>query len=155
MSSTLHFRASFPILALQHLEVPPVPHPVRLVPPYIETLEPYKPGKPIRELQRETGLTSIVKLASNENPLGPSPKALAALRRALASVHRYPDSAGHELTRKLAVRFRLDPGQIEALYVGNFSGELFEGQGQLAPILADWCGLTPRWKWAHRPSRSQ
>lgn len=91
------------------------------VPDHILSIPPYVPGKPVDEVERERGIRHAIKLASNENPLGPSPKALAALRRALASVHRYPDSAGYELTRKLAVRFRLDPGQI---VLGNGSDEV-------------------------------
>lgn len=73
-----------------------------LVKPHIRDLEPYRPGKPIEELERELGISGSVKLASNENPHGPSPGALAALRGALASVHRYPDGASFSLRRKLA-----------------------------------------------------
>ncbi len=79
---------------------------MRLVPPYIESLEPYKPGKPISELQRETGLTSIIKLASNENPLGPSPIALQRLKQHLDELHLYPNG-GMDLRQILAARFRL------------------------------------------------
>ncbi|HYP88198.1 MAG TPA: histidinol-phosphate transaminase, partial [Polyangiaceae bacterium] len=62
-----------------------------LVTPTIEALAPYEGGKPIEELARELGITDAVKLASNENPLGPSPKAVEAARRVLADAHRYPD----------------------------------------------------------------
>jgi histidinol-phosphate aminotransferase len=99
------------------------------VPEHILSIPAYVPGKPVEEVERERGIRDSVKLASNENPLGPSPKALAALRRALASVHRYPDSAGHELTRKLAARLRLDPEQI---VLGNGSDDII---GMLARSL--------------------
>lgn len=79
---------------------------MRLVPPYIESLEPYKPGKPVSELQRETGLSSITKLASNENPLGPSPLALERIKEHLNDLHRYPNG-GLDLRELLAARFRL------------------------------------------------
>jgi len=67
-------------------------------PDYILAIPAYVPGKPVEELERERGICGSIKLASNENPIGPSPKALEALRQALASVHRYPDSAGFVLT---------------------------------------------------------
>ncbi|MDA2917510.1 histidinol-phosphate transaminase, partial [Nitrospinae bacterium AH_259_B05_G02_I21] len=61
-----------------------------LVPGHIAALKPYQPGKPIEEVERELGIAGAVKLASNENPLGPSRKAVEAARLALAEVHRYP-----------------------------------------------------------------
>ena len=70
---------------------------------HILSLEPYQPGKPIEELERELGLSHSIKLASNENPLGPSPRAVAAIRDAAAGLHRYPDGASFELRRKLDV----------------------------------------------------
>lgn len=79
---------------------------VRLVPPYIESLEPYRPGKPISELQRETGLTSVIKLASNENPLGPSPLAVERMKEHLDKLHLYPNG-GLDLREILADRFAL------------------------------------------------
>jgi histidinol-phosphate aminotransferase len=91
------------------------------VPEHIRSIPPYVPGKPIEEVERERGIYDSVKLASNENPLGPSPKAISALQRTLPAVHRYPDSAGHELIRRLAARHRLDPGQI---VLGNGSDEI-------------------------------
>lgn len=86
---------------------------MRLVPPYIEELEPYKPGKPIAELQRELGLTDIVKLASNENPRGPSPLAIRALRNHHDELHRYPNG-GLDLREVLASKFKLKPGNVIA-----------------------------------------
>ncbi|MGA9120835.1 MAG: histidinol-phosphate transaminase [Bacteroidota bacterium] len=79
---------------------------MRLVPPYIESLEPYKPGKPISELQRETGLKSIIKLASNENPIGPSPRAIQSMQEHLTDLHLYPNG-GLDLREVLAAQFRL------------------------------------------------
>ncbi len=76
-----------------------------LVPKNIKELSPYTPGKPIDEVKRELGLEDITKLASNENPLGPSPLALEAIREAEARLHRYPDASGFELRQRLAQRF--------------------------------------------------
>ncbi len=84
----------------------------RVIKPHILELEPYQPGKPIEELERELGISGSIKLASNESPLGPSPKALAALRRAIGSIHRYPDGASFELRRKLAGRLQLGEDQL-------------------------------------------
>jgi histidinol-phosphate aminotransferase len=65
--------------------------------PGVRGLAPYQPGKPIEELEREYGVTNAIKLASNENPLGPSPRAVEAARAALADLARYPDGNGHVL----------------------------------------------------------
>ncbi len=78
-----------------------------LVPSYIKKLNSYKPGKPIGEVQRELGLDNIIKLASNENPLGASPKALDAIQEAMVECHRYPDASGYELRKKLSERFNV------------------------------------------------
>jgi len=64
----------------------------------VQTLIPYPPGKPIDELTREYGIQDVVKLASNENPLGPSPKAVLAIQRELGRLHRYPDGSGYYLS---------------------------------------------------------
>ena len=69
---------------------------------WVRTLAPYVPGKPIEELERELGITNIIKLASNENPFGPSPQAIEAMQRALADSWLYPDGSGHLLKQKLA-----------------------------------------------------
>jgi histidinol-phosphate aminotransferase len=82
------------------------------VKPWIAALEPYKPGKPIEELERELGLSGVIKLASNENPLGPSPLALEAVRRALEDVHRYPDGASFALRSKLATQLGVGQDQL-------------------------------------------
>ena len=84
-----------------------------LVPPYIESLEPYKPGKPMAELQRELGISKITKLASNENPLGPSPLALEEMKKHSAQLHLYPNG-GLELREVLADRFDLNVGNVIA-----------------------------------------
>ena len=73
-----------------------------LVPSYIKKLTSYKPGKPIEELERELGITNIIKLASKENPMGPSPKALEAIQNSMINSHRYPDASGYDLRKKLS-----------------------------------------------------
>jgi histidinol-phosphate aminotransferase len=78
---------------------------------------------PIEELERELGIRDSIKLASNENPLGPSPKALEAIARALPQLHRYPDGSAFYLRRKLAERHGVSPDEI---LVGNGSNELIE-----------------------------
>jgi len=94
-----------------------------LVTPSIERLVPYQGGKPIEELAREKGLSNIVKLASNENPLGPSPLAVAAAMRALENVHRYPDGAAHRLRSAIAT---FHGAQLAEVIHGNGSNELLE-----------------------------
>jgi histidinol-phosphate aminotransferase len=83
-----------------------------LVNPHIRDLSPYVPGKSMGELERELGITSSIKLASNENPLGPSPKALAALRDAIDEVHRYPDGACCALRARLSEKLGVDENQL-------------------------------------------
>jgi histidinol-phosphate aminotransferase len=94
-----------------------------LVPEWVRTLTPYPPGMPIEELERELGIRDSIKLASNENPLGPSPRALAAVAKALGDLHRYPDGSAFYLKRRLAERLGV-PG--EELLVGNGSNEIIE-----------------------------
>jgi histidinol-phosphate aminotransferase len=84
----------------------------KLVPDYIEKLEVYQAGKPIEELAREKNLTRISKLASNENPLGPSPFAIREMTNALWDVHRYPDMFAHELKKALSDLYHLKPQNI-------------------------------------------
>jgi histidinol-phosphate aminotransferase len=88
-----------------------------LVPPYIASLQPYKPGKPIDEVKREFGLKNVLKLASNENPLGPSPLAMEELKKTINDVHFYPNG-GYDLCKALAERYKL---KIENVIVGNGS----------------------------------
>jgi len=89
--------------------------------PDIRSLSPYVPGKPIDELQRELGLTRVIKLASNENPLGPSPKALAALSGAQGTLHRYPDGGAYQLRQAIADRWKVAGEQV---ILGNGSDEI-------------------------------
>ena len=84
-----------------------------LVPPYIESLRPYEPGRSIDEVRRAYGLTSVAKLASNENPLGPSPLAIEAVRRELGGLHLYPNG-GLDLRRTLAEQFDVKPENVIA-----------------------------------------
>ncbi|HEU0186677.1 MAG TPA: histidinol-phosphate transaminase, partial [Gallionellaceae bacterium] len=76
-----------------------------LAPSYIRAIAPYQPGKPIAELERELGISGIVKLASNENPLGCSPKAMAAMQESLKTIALYPDGNGFELKDALMKRY--------------------------------------------------
>ncbi|UCE66380.1 MAG: aminotransferase class I/II-fold pyridoxal phosphate-dependent enzyme, partial [Candidatus Zixiibacteriota bacterium] len=82
------------------------------IPEWITNLKPYIPGKPIGELAREKSLKRIVKLASNENPLGPSPMAMKAVIEHLSEAHRYVDRAAPELVSKIAAKFGKNPDQI-------------------------------------------
>ncbi|MFQ5988536.1 MAG: histidinol-phosphate transaminase [Candidatus Methylomirabilales bacterium] len=91
--------------------------------PQVLGLVPYSPGRPIEEVQRELGLDEVLKLASNENPLGPSPLALQAISEVLQGLHRYPDGGCHSLRQALARRLEVTP---EQLCVGNGSNELLE-----------------------------
>lgn len=95
-----------------------------LAPPeHLRGLERYEPGLPIEEVRERYGLDRVVKLASNENPLGPSPRALEALAGALRQLHRYPDGTARALRRALAERAGLDPRQV---VVGNGSTDLID-----------------------------
>jgi len=88
-----------------------------LVPPYIESLRPYEAGRSIEEVERQYGLSQISKLASNENPLGPSALALEAMARSMSQLHRYPNG-GLDLRRVLAEKFEL---KIENVIAGSGS----------------------------------
>ena len=89
----------------------------------VQTLVPYQPGKPITELERELGLTEIVKLASNENPLGPSEKVKQAIQASFADLSRYPDGNGFALKAALSAKWSVDTQQIT---LGNGSNEILE-----------------------------
>lgn len=93
------------------------------VPEEILKMIPYKPGKPISETQREYGITEVYKLASNENPIGISPKALAALTQVLPQLHRYPDASNYDLVGKISKCWKTPKDQIT---VGNGSDELID-----------------------------
>jgi len=96
-----------------------------LAPEYVRAIAPYQPGKPISELVRELGLdeASVVKLASNENPLGIGPRTRAAIDAALGDICRYPDGNGFELKTALAARFNVD---LSAIVLGNGSNDVLE-----------------------------
>jgi histidinol-phosphate aminotransferase len=95
----------------------------KIVPDHIKTLVPYPPGKPIEELERELGITGSIKLASNENPLGPSPKALEAIAQKAADLHRYPDGSSYYLKERLSRHHNLP---MDHFVVGNGSNEIIE-----------------------------
>jgi histidinol-phosphate aminotransferase len=96
-----------------------------LAPENVRAIAPYIPGKPIAETARELGMREgdILKMASNENPLGPSPKAIAAIRGALEVLHYYPDGSGYELKQRLSRRLGLAP---ENFVLGNGSNDVLE-----------------------------
>ncbi len=89
----------------------------------ISSLKPYIPGKPIEEVKRELGLKEVIKLASNENPLGPSPLAVQALREAISQVHLYPEDGGPQLREALARRLGVSPQEV---ILGNGSVEIIQ-----------------------------
>ncbi|HUD72170.1 MAG TPA: histidinol-phosphate transaminase [Dongiaceae bacterium] len=93
------------------------------IPDHVLRIVPYVPGKPIEAAVQESGLDDVVKLASNENPLGPSPRALEAARDAAVRVNRYPDGSGYALRQALAARHRVGASQV---VLGNGSTELVE-----------------------------
>ncbi len=129
----------------------------RIVKPHVLDLAPYQPGKPVEELERELGIADSVKLASNENPLGPSPRAVEAVRQVLDGVHRYPDGASFELRARLAARLDVEERQLVFGCGGDEILELvakaFLGPGDEAvfawpsfamyPIVAKGMGATP------------
>jgi histidinol-phosphate aminotransferase len=89
----------------------------------IAAIVPYPPGKPLEELEREYGISNSIKLASNENPWGPSPKSVEAIKGALMGLHRYPDGSSHYLTEGVARWIGCEPDQI---VLGNGSNEVIE-----------------------------
>src|SRR3954468_12255185 len=98
---------------------------VELAPENVRGIAPYVPGKPIAETARELGLeeASILKMASNENPLGPSPRAVAAIEKALSDLNYYPDGGGYELKGKLSGKLGVRP---ENIVLGNGSNDVLE-----------------------------
>jgi len=91
--------------------------------PFLRKVAPYVPGKPIEELEREWGIRGSIKLASNENPLGPSPLAVEAMIKALQQVHRYPDGNGYYLRQRLGTATGIP---FEGIVLGNGSDEIME-----------------------------
>jgi histidinol-phosphate aminotransferase len=114
--------------------------------PALKDLQVYQPGKPIEEVARELNLPAenIIKLASNENPLGPSPAAVAAMRKVLDGINLYPDGNSYYLKEKLAGKLRVDPAN---LILGNGSNEIIEfvGHAVMGPgvevIVSQYCFL--------------
>ncbi|MEW6302932.1 MAG: histidinol-phosphate transaminase [Verrucomicrobiota bacterium] len=112
--------------------------------PVLKNLPTYQPGRPIEEVARELGLPAedIIKLASNENPLGPSPRALEAIRKALAQLHLYPDGNVFYLKQRLAQKLELQPANV---IFGNGSNEIIEfvGHALMEPgaevIVSQYC----------------
>src|SRR6267143_1442263 len=121
----------------------PIPPPVNTA---LKNLPTYQPGRPIEEVAREVGLPTadIIKLASNENPLGPSPAALAAMQKVLANINLYPDGNAFNLKQKLAERFGVQPAN---LILGNGSNEIIEfvGHALMGPgvdiVASQYCFL--------------
>ncbi len=97
-----------------------------LVTANIETLRPYKPGKPIEETEREYGVKNPAKLASNENPFGPSPLAIEAMRQACSEMHLYPDGGCFSLKQRLAEHLAEYDVEAHNLIIGNGSNEIIE-----------------------------
>src|SRR5690606_7034450 len=133
----------------------------------VQGLSPYQAGKPIEELERELGITGIVKLASNENPLGPSPFAIAACEKAIRDMTRYPDANGFELKRAISEKFALQPQQltlgcgsndvldlIARTFLGPQTSAVFSQYAFVVyPIATQACGaraiVTPAKNWGH------
>ena len=99
----------------------PIPH-------YILSLKPYVAGKPLEELEREYGITNAIKLASNENPLGPSPLAIKAIQQALEKLHRYPDGGSYDLCQRLSIHLNVKSDNI---VLGNGSDDIIVMLGQV------------------------
>ncbi|MGB3210783.1 MAG: histidinol-phosphate transaminase [Desulforhopalus sp.] len=93
------------------------------IPNNIAAITPYPPGKPLDELEREYGITNSIKLASNENPWGPSPKAIQALRAEVLNLHRYPDGSCYYLVQAIAEKMGVSTSEV---VVGNGSNEVIE-----------------------------
>src|SRR3954447_21758615 len=112
--------------------------------PALDKLPVYQPGRPIEEVARELGLppADVIKLASNENPLGPSPAALGAMEKALQQLHLYPDGNAFYLKQRLSDKLGVEP---ENLILGNGSNEIIEfvGHALIAPgtevIVSQYC----------------
>lgn len=96
---------------------------LKLAAPGVQQLRPYLPGKPVEELERELGISGSIKLASNENPLGPSPLAIKAASSVIESVNYYPDGAGYKLSQALADKHHVDASWIT---LGNGSNDVLE-----------------------------
>ena len=124
----------------------------KLFRPGILTTRPYTPGRPIEEVQRELGLEKVVKLASNENPEGPLPVVVAAIRKAALEINRYPDASCFELTRKLAGHlgeredFTSPIEQFEKDFKDGFFSALVADDGTEVAGMALYCLMYSTWK---------
>ncbi|MBT8116499.1 MAG: aminotransferase class I/II-fold pyridoxal phosphate-dependent enzyme, partial [Gammaproteobacteria bacterium] len=96
---------------------------LELAAPGVRALQPYQPGKPVEELEREFGIRDAIKLASNENPFGPSPLAVAAANAVIPTMTRYPEGSGHRLVARLARRHGVAP---ECITLGNGSNDVLD-----------------------------
>jgi histidinol-phosphate aminotransferase len=105
----------------------------------VADIKPYIPGKPVQEVQRELGLEDVIKLASNENPLGPSPLALEAMKAALQEVHLYPDAECYELREAVAASLHISPDQ---LIFGNGGEEIITLIGKAFISEGDSCVIS-------------
>jgi len=94
-----------------------------MIPNHISKLTPYEPGKPIEEVQRELGIKRVIKLASNENTLGPSPKAIEAIRKYANKVNYYPEGSAYYLREKIASKLSIE---MDNIVIGNGTTELVE-----------------------------
>lgn len=139
-----------------------------LAAPGVRTLLPYVPGKPVEELERELGIRDSIKLASNENPLGPGAAARAAMAAAIDGIGQYPDGSGHRLRARIAARHGLEPAQVT---LGNGSNDLLVmlAEAFLTPadeaVMSQYCfavypiavqaaGATPCFAPAHGPDHA-
>lgn len=95
----------------------------KLAVPGVQKIQPYQPGKPVEDLERELGITNAIKLASNENPLGPSARAVEAAKSVIGDINYYPDGAGHKLSLALAEKHNVNPSCIT---LGNGSNDILE-----------------------------
>src|SRR5688572_27505653 len=95
--------------------------PDTLAAPAVRTIAPYIPGKPLEELEREYGISDSIKLASNENPLGPGPKAIAAMQKAVTEIGWYPDGGGFVLKQALAKKYGCE---LDCITLGNGSNDV-------------------------------
>lgn len=114
-----------------------------LVSPHLSSLVPYVPGKPIAETEREYGVTNLAKLASNENPLGPSPKAVEAGQKAMSELHLYPDAGAYYLKQRLLERHADHNVTAEQLVLGNGTNEIISLMAKA--FLADGEALLNAW----------
>ncbi len=106
----------------------------KLVAENIEKLVPYVPGKPVEELERELGIKNAVKLASNENPLGPSRKGIALMKKYINNLHRYPEGGCYYLAEKLSQKLNVP---MENIVFGNGSNEVLELVGRTFYVAGD------------------